>query len=89
MWIEQDSDLDDEHIHIDGKKRNAFNSINSLNILSAWSSRNKSVIGQVRVKTSCNEVSALPKLLQSIYLRRKIVTTDALNTQKVTAKYIV
>jgi len=58
-------------------------------MVSAWASQNKLVLGQVKVDDKSNEITAIPKLLQMLYIKGCIITIDAMGCQKTIAKKIV
>jgi predicted transposase YbfD/YdcC len=80
-------------IAIDGKTLRGSRGWNEndrpLHLLHAWSVNHRLCLGQVSVDEKSNEVTALPKLLETLELRGTVITTDALNTQKGTAKVAV
>ena len=57
-----------------------------LHLVHAWSSENAICLGQLKVDDKSNEITAVPKLMESLDLNGTIVTADALNTQKATVK---
>lgn len=61
----------------------------AIHMVSAWSSANELVIGQVKVDDKSNEITALPRLLEYLDITGAIITADALHTQKNTADLIV
>jgi predicted transposase YbfD/YdcC len=61
----------------------------AIHIVSAWCSENKMVLGQVKTDDKSNEITAVPELLDMLFIKGCIVTVDALNTQKETVKKIV
>ena len=65
----------DKHHHIGG-----------LHFVHAWSSENAICLGQLKVEDKSNEITAVPKLMESLDLKGTIITADALNTQKATAQ---
>lgn len=81
-----------EVVAIDGKSLNGSydreNSLKSLVMVSAWSSRHKLVLGQVAVEQKSNEIKAIPVLLEQLDLEGAIVTIDAMGTQKAIAQQI-
>jgi len=83
---------DGEVIGIDGKtarrSRNKGAGLGPLHLVSAWASRNRLVLGQVKVDEKSNEMTAVPELLQLLDLKGCIVTVDALNTQKEIAREV-
>ncbi|MDJ0719862.1 MAG: ISAs1 family transposase [Prochloraceae cyanobacterium] len=86
-------ELGAEVISIDGKTlkqsydRNSFQK--SLHIVSAWANNNKLVLGQKKVDSKSNEITAIPALLESIDIAGNIITIDAMGTQKEIAKLII
>jgi predicted transposase YbfD/YdcC len=83
---------DGEVVGIDGKtarrSHNKGAGIGPLHLVSAWASRNRLVLGQVKVDQKSNEMTAVPELLQLLDLKGCIVTVDALNTQKEIAQEV-
>jgi predicted transposase YbfD/YdcC len=75
-----------EVIAIDGKTARASldrsKGQNPLHVVSAWSSANRVVLGEVMVDQKSNEITAIPKLLQLLELHGAIVTIDAMGCQK-------
>jgi len=61
----------------------------AIHMVSAWASENGLTLGQVRVGDKSSEITAVPELLQLLDLSGCIVTVDALNCQKATAKQII
>ncbi|MFT6919441.1 MAG: putative transposase YbfD/YdcC [Cognaticolwellia sp.] len=57
--------------------------------VSAWSHDNQLTLGQVKVNEKSNEITALPALLEKLDITGAVITTDALNTQKNSARIIV
>lgn len=82
----------DEVIGIDGKtarrSHNKAAGIGPLHLVSAWASRNRLVLGQIKVDKKSNEITAVPELLRLLDIKGCIVTVDALNAQKETAREI-
>ena len=58
-------------------------------MVSAWASQNRLVLGQVKVDSKSNEITAIPKLLEVLDLRGCIITIDAMGTQPAIAQQIV
>lgn len=61
----------------------------ALHLVSAWSSLNGLVLGQVAVDAKSNEIMAIPKLLEILDIAGCIITLDAQGTQKAIAARIV
>ncbi len=82
-----------EVISIDGKTvRGSFDKAASkaaIHMVSAWSSVNRLVLGQVKVSEKSNEITAVPKLLQMLELSGCIVTMDAMGCQKEHVRKII
>jgi len=81
-----------EVVAIDGKTaRRAHNKgagVGALHLVSAWATRNRLVLGQIKVDEKSNEITAVPELLRLLEIKGCIVTVDALNTQKDIAEEI-
>lgn len=60
-----------------------------LHIVSAWSSQNSLLLGQVRTAEKSNEITAIPELLKLLDIEGCIVTIDAMGCQKAIAKDII
>lgn len=58
-------------------------------MVSAWSTKNKLVLGQVKVDNKSNEITAIPSLLKNDQLKGCIVTIDAIGCQKKIVKEII
>ena len=78
---------------IDGKRlrRSHDKSIGkqAIHMISAWASENHLVLGQMKVDSKSNEITAVPQLLEILEISGCIVTTDALNCQKKIAEKII
>ena len=93
-WIESISQLTQgEIIAIDGKTlRHSYdkNSDDSpIHMVSAWATKNRLTLGQVKVKQKSNEITAIPELLKVLYLTGCVVTIDAMGCQKEIVNEIV
>lgn len=60
----------------------------AVQVVSAWASTNRLVLGQERVDPASNEIPAIPALLVKLHLAGCIVTVDALHCQVTTASTI-
>lgn len=78
--------LKDEVIALDGKTlRRTADSVlgkSALQMVSAWATANRLVLGQIKVAEDSNEIPALPKLLKVLAVKGCIVTVDAIGCQK-------
>lgn len=83
-WLESLTDVAGDVISIDGKNlRRALTRDGKMPcIVSAHSSRTKLVVGQVKADEKSNEITAIPELLDLLYVRGAIVTIDAAGCQK-------
>jgi hypothetical protein len=59
-----------------------------LQIVSAWATTNKLVLGQLKVDSKSNEITAIPELIRVLELNGYIVTIDAIGYQKEIVKLI-
>ncbi len=79
-------------IAIDGKNLRGAKShgkTSPVHMVSAWASDNNLVLGQVRVNEKSNEITAIPKLLETLDIEGCIITIDAMGTQIDIANKIV
>jgi DDE family transposase len=80
-------------IAIDGKAlRRSFDRAAQkylLHLVSAWAAGCRLLLGQVATEEKSNEITAVPKLVEMISLKRAIVTADALNCQHTIATRVV
>jgi predicted transposase YbfD/YdcC len=93
-WIESLSiDVQNEIISIDGKSlrgsHNKKKAVKMLHMVSAWASKNKILLGQVKTAEKSNEITAIPELLDMIDVAGSTVTIDAMGCQQDIAKKIV
>jgi predicted transposase YbfD/YdcC len=93
-WVDAIRDkLPGDVIAIDGKtSRRTHDSaidLSPLHIVSAWSSHNRLVLGQVRVDEKSNEITAIPLLLSLLDVKGCLVTIDALGCQTAIADNII
>lgn len=81
-----------EIVPIDGKTvRRSFDKATgktAIHMVSAWSSANGIVLGQVKVDDKSNEITAIPQLLDMLDVQGRTVTLDAMGTQKEIARQI-
>ena len=57
--------------------------------MTAWACKNRLVLGQVKVDSHSNEITAIPALLELIDVTGAIITMDAMGTQTEIIKQIV
>ena len=82
-----------EIIPVDGKtlrgSKSLFHNKNAIHMVSAWAEANEMVLGQLKVDTKSNEITAIPKLLDLLNIKECIVTIDAMGCQKEIAEKII
>ena len=76
-------------ICIDGKAIKAVSSTDVFILVRAWSAKNNRVVAQQKVESGLNEIKAIHHILDSIDIKGKIVTIDAIGTQKNIVQKIV
>lgn len=93
-WVASIAQLSEgEVVAIDGKSvRRSYDAgkgRGAIHMVSAWASQNRLVLGQVKVESKSNEITAIPKLLDVLDLTGCIVTIDAMGAQTAIAQQIV
>ncbi len=80
-----------EIIALDGKtaRGSRDGEQNPLHMVSAWSAANGVVLGQESTAEKSNEITAIPKLLDTLAIKGCLVTIDAMGCQKEIAKQII
>lgn len=82
-----------ELIAVDGKtlrhSASRLRNGTTLQMVSAWASTNRLVLGQERVHPTSHEITAVPALLEKLHLVGCIVSLDALHCQVQTVETIV
>ena len=80
-------------IAVDGKtvrrSHDAAENKKAIHIISAWSTANSVVLGQVKTDEKSNEITAIPELLQILSIKKSLVTIDAMGCQKKIAEAIL
>jgi len=86
------SSSDGRLVAIDGKVlRHSFKhgwNKQMVHLVSAWCGQNELVLGQLAVDGKSNEITAIPKLLELLDLKKAVVTIDAIGCQKEIAAQI-
>lgn len=76
-------------VAIDGKTMcGSKDGVRIAHIVNAWCSANNLVIGQVKTDDKSNEITAIPELLDLLYLEGCVVTIDAMGCQTKIAEKI-
>ena len=86
QWVKQlIGPVLEQVIPIDGKSlRGSYDrktGEKNLHLVTAWASKNRLVLGQVKVENHSNEITAIPALLELIDVSGAIITMDAMGTQ--------
>jgi len=86
------STLEAQLIAIDGKTVKGSDDrqggIKALKLVSAWASEHRIVLGQCKVDSKSNEITAIPVLLEQLALPGCIISLDAIGTQSAIAQQI-
>ncbi len=92
-WVASLAKLGPEIVAIDGKTlRRSYQEGGAkapIHVISAFSSRQRLVLGQRKVADKSNEITAIPELLDLLAVKGSTVTIDAMGCQKEIAKKIV
>lgn len=92
-WVESMRDGAPDIIAIDGKTlrrtHDRAKDRKPLHFVSAWASRQCLVLGQQATAEKSNEITAIPLLLERLFLKGSIVTIDAMGTQVEIAEKIL
>ena len=92
-WVERFTAAVHGVVAIDGKTlRRSFDHAagqGPIQMISAWSSGQRLVLGQRQVAGTSNEITAVPKLLELLELQGAVVTLDAMGCQRAIAAQIV
>lgn len=92
-WTGAMSEAVDDVIAFDGKAiRRSFDSatgMSAVHVMNAWSSANDFCVGQMRIDGKSNEITAMPQLIRMMDVKGSVITADALNCQKETARAII
>lgn len=78
-------------IAIDGKtvRRSFDGDKKPVHLVNAWVDKNDLILGQIRTSEKSNEITAIPELLELLFIKDSIVTIDAMGTQKKIAEKII
>ena len=84
-------EMDREVIALDGKsvRRSHGKNDKPLHIVNVFATTNGIVLGQKVVDSKTNEITVIPELLDSLFLKGCIVTTDAMGTEGWIAQKII
>jgi predicted transposase YbfD/YdcC len=93
-WVEQHFQVPrGQVIAVDGKtsrgSKDSFRGQDAIHLVSAWASETGVLLGQRKTDDKSNEITAVPELLKLLFIKGCIVTVDALNCQKATARTVI
>lgn len=94
-WMRDCHSPDDgDIIAIDGKTlRHSYDKSRrrgAIHVISAFSTMNGLVLGQIKTNEKSNEITAIPELLNMLDIRGKLISTDAMGCQKdIAEKYVI
>ncbi len=60
----------------------------AIHMVSAWACENQLVLGQLKVDDKSNEITAIPELLDALFIEDSIISIDAMGCQKAIAEKI-
>lgn len=89
LWLEVALESRGDHIAFDGKIIKCWTADNPFTLVSAFCTSAKIVLEQARVPSGKNELAALDRVLSALNLKGKVVTIDAIGTNKLLVKKIV
>ena len=91
-WVKSVSRITEgQVISIDGKRlcnSGEGGAKSMIHMVSAWSNANNMVLAQRKVEDKSNEITAIPALLDMLYIKGCLITIDAMGCQKTIAKAI-
>lgn len=80
-------------VAIDGKtSRGSFDNQlekSAIHIVNAWISSNSLILGQLKTSEKSNEITAIPQLLDMLFVKDCIITIDAMGCQRDIAEKII
>ena len=92
-WVASLTKLGPDIVAIDGKTlRRSYQAGGGkapIHMISAWASRQRLVLGQIKVAAKSNEITAIPDLLDLLTLKGATVTIDAMGCQREIAAKII
>ncbi len=86
-------DLKKEIIALDGKtlrgSGNKRQKQPAIHLVSAWATKNRLMLAQIKTAAKSNEITAIPELLEMMDITGSIITIDAMGCQTAIAKKII
>lgn len=91
-WVEGIQNKLPDLVSIDGKtlrgSHDRDKNQKAIHMVSAFASNTRLILGQEKVREKSNEITAIPKLLDVLFLKGAVVTIDAMGCQKTIAEKI-
>jgi hypothetical protein len=89
-WVASGDD-EGEHMAMDGKtvRGSRHGEVAGVHVLSAYADSLHGVLGQCRVPAETNEITVALRLLKTVRVRGRVVTGDAMFTQKAVCEAIL
>ena len=92
-WVKEIAgSLDEQLIALDGKtSRGSYDregGVKALQLVSAWASEQRLVLGQCQVDSKSNEITAIPVLIEQLDVKGTMVSIDAMGTQTAIAQQL-
>lgn len=89
-WVAALTGVAAQVIAIDGKTvRRSKGAKAAIHMISAFATRQRLVLGQLKVAEKANEIVAIPRLLDMLAIQGAIVTIDAMGCQRAIAEKII
>jgi len=90
-WVLQTNEVAGKIIAFDGKTMRGSKSETdrAFHVLSAFLTDDQIVLGEITCDDKCNEITAIPELIDAINVEHSIVTIDAVGTQTKIAEKII
>lgn len=92
-WVAALTGISTDVIAIDGKtsrgSRKRSEGQKPIHMVSAFSAKQRLVLGQIKVDGKSNEITAIPKFLEMLDIEGAIITIDAMGCQRDIAKKIL
>lgn len=89
LWLEVALHDNSDQIAIDGKIIEAWSAKNPFTLINAFSPSSRIVLEQTRVPDGRNELTGMDRVLDTLNLKGKVITIDAMGTRKMFVKKIV
>jgi predicted transposase YbfD/YdcC len=93
LWVQQSFGLSDEQLlHVDGKSNrrsmDSYRGIKMLHAVNVFAGTHHLSLGQFKVDEKSNEITAIEPLLNTLDIKDKTITIDAMGCQKEIAEVI-